>query len=104
MCTQENIYEGWHIPKGSLILPNRWLVFPHPLHFPDIYTPIDTQCTLSPQSCIAPGDRRYSGYLDFAESGPFIANYALCSKSGLVGIVVDCFAGTPSVESLRSFS
>ena len=28
-CTQDDIYSGYRIPKGSLIMPNIWSFLPH---------------------------------------------------------------------------
>lgn len=36
MCTQDDIYKGYRIPKGSLIMPNIWYSPPpHPPSFPE---------------------------------------------------------------------
>lgn len=34
LCTQDDIYEGHFIPKGSIIMPNIWFVLPHPITSP----------------------------------------------------------------------
>ncbi|TCD64420.1 hypothetical protein EIP91_004101 [Steccherinum ochraceum] len=38
MVTEDDVYKGWRIPKGSLIIPNAWAMLHNPKDYPDPQT------------------------------------------------------------------
>ena len=39
MCTEEDEYKGYHIPKGATVIPNQWSVLLRRLLFRETLTP-----------------------------------------------------------------